>query len=242
MSITIHPPFWQTGWFIGLIFLVLVLGIYLYVKRKIKNIKHKAELEKRIAETKLQALQSQMNPHFVFNAMNSIQNFVIDNQTDDALWYMGEFSKLMRQTLDFSSKTTIRLEEEIDYLKRYIELENLRRKYKIKYSIIIDKAIDTQEILIPPMLIEPLVENIFVHAFDNTTKEGKFDIGFKLIEDKLICTITDNGKGFDKRLKTSKGLKLIEERLRLLENSLPSKLNIEKLEKGTLVQLDITLR
>lgn len=242
LSITIHPPFWQTGWFIGFVFLVLTFGMYLYVKRKIKNIKHKAELEKRIAETKLQALQSQMNPHFVFNAMNSIQNFVIDNQTDDALWYMGEFSKLMRQTLDFSSKTTIRLEEEIDYLKRYIELENLRRKYKIKYSLIIDKAIDTQVILIPPMLIEPLVENIFVHAFDNTTKEGKFEIEFKLIVDRLICTITDNGKGFDKRLKSSKGLKLIEERLRLLENSLPSLLNIEKLEKGTLVQLEISLR
>ena len=242
LSITIHPPFWQTGWFIGFVFVVLTFGMYLYVKRKINNIKHKAELEKRIAEAKLQALQSQMNPHFVFNAMNSIQNFVIDNQTDDALWYMGEFSKLMRQTLDFSSKTTIRLEEEIDYLKRYIELENLRRKYKITYSLTIDKAIDTQEILIPPMLIEPLVENIFVHAFDNTTKEGKFEIEFKLIVDRLICTITDNGKGFDKRLKSSKGLKLIEKRLRLLENSLPSLLNIEKLEKGTLVQLEISLQ
>ncbi len=242
MSITINPPFWQTSWFLGFVFLVVTFVMYMYVKRKIKNIKHKAELEKRIAETKLQALQSQMNPHFVFNAMNSIQNFVIDNQTDDALWYMGEFSKLMRQTLDFSSKTTIRLEEEIDYLKRYIELENLRRKYKVEYILTVEKSIDVQEVQIPPMLIEPLVENIFVHAFDNTTKEGKFDIGFKLIEDKLICTITDNGKGFDKRLKSSKGIKLIEERLRLLENSLPSTLNIEKLEKGTSIQLDISLR
>lgn len=242
MSFTIYPPFWQTGWFIGFLALVLIFTIFIYVKRKIKSIKHKADLEKRIAETKLQALQSQMNPHFVFNAMNSIQNFVIDNQTDDALWYVGEFSKLMRQTLNFSSKTTIRLEEEIDYLKRYIELENLRRKYKIKYSLTIDKAIDTIEILIPPMLIEPLVENIFVHAFDNTTKEGKFEIEFKLIEDKLICTIADNGKGFDNRVKSSKGLKLIQERLQLLENSLPSILSVTKLEKGTLVQLEISLR
>lgn len=242
ISFTIYPPFWQTGWFIGFLALVLIVTIFIYVKRKIKNIKHKADLEKRIAETKLQALQSQMNPHFVFNAMNSIQNFVIDNQTDDALWYMGEFSKLMRQTLNFSSKTTIRLEEEIDYLKRYIELENLRRKYKITYSLTIDKAIDTQEILIPPMLIEPLVENIFVHAFDNTTKEGKFEIEFKLIEDKFICTIADNGKGFDNRVKSSKGLKLIQERLQLLENSLPSTLSVTKLEKGTLVQLEISLR
>ena len=97
-----------------------------YLKQKINKIKNKAKLEKRIAETKLQALQSQMNPHFVFNAMNSIQNFVIDNQTDEALSYIGEFSKLIRQTLNFSSRTTIRLEEEITYLKRYIELENLR--------------------------------------------------------------------------------------------------------------------
>lgn len=111
LNLHINPPFWETGWFISLTILLFGLLFVVYFKRKIIRIRKKAELEKRIAETKLLALQSQMNPHFVFNAMNSIQNFVIDNNTDDALWYIGAFSKLMRQTLNYSSKTTINLKE-----------------------------------------------------------------------------------------------------------------------------------
>jgi LytS/YehU family sensor histidine kinase len=216
--------------------------LILYVKRKINNIRSKAELEKRIAETKLQALQSQMNPHFVFNALNSIQNFVIDNQTDDALWYMGEFSKLMRQTLDFSSKASIRLEEEIDYLHRYIELENLRRKNKVFFTISVDKAIDIHEIKIPPMLLEPLIENVFVHAFDNTIKDCKLEISFYILNDILICKIRDNGKGYEGKGKSSKGLKLIQERLLLMETESKNSLNIQKIDNGTLAQIEISIR
>ncbi|RAR72556.1 sensor histidine kinase [Flavobacterium aciduliphilum] len=242
MRFTIFPPFWQTTWFMGFVTLTLILLLFLYLKRKIKAIKHKAELEKRIAETKLQALQSQMNPHFVFNAMSSIQNFVIDNQTDDALWYMGEFSKLMRQTLDFSSKTTIQLEEEIDYLNRYIELENLRRKHKVSYTLTIDEAIDTHEIQIPPMLLEPLVENVFVHAFDSAMKNCQLDIAFLLESNTLICKVTDNGKGYDGKGKTSKGLNLVQERLQLFQTEPKNSLNIQKLVHGTLVQISISIR
>lgn len=242
LSITIHPPFWQTGWFIGLIFLVLVLGIYLYVKRKIKNIKNKAELEKRIAETKLQALQSQMNPHFVFNAMNSIQNFVIDNKVDDALFYIGEFSKLMRQTLLFSSKKYVYLHEEIDYIKRYIKLENLRKKNKVDVKIEWNDIINIHGVEIPPMLIEPLVENVFIHAFDQTIENPKLHIMFMMIENKLFCTVTDNGKGFKAQNKESKGLKLVEERIQLLSSTNLKKIKFENTTKGTSVKIEIPLR
>ena len=242
LNFIIYPPFWKTGWFIILSLTILIFLIIVYVKRKIKNIRNKAELEKRIAETKLQALQSQMNPHFVFNAMNSIQNFVIDNQTDEALWYISEFSKLMRQTLDFSSKTTIRLEEEIDYLNRYIELENLRRKNKVVSTISVDKAIDTYEIEIPPMLIEPIIENVFIHAFDNSIKNCKLDISFMLENEKLICKVIDNGKGYDAKGKESKGLKLVHQRLELLKSGSENILIIQKLDNGTKVQLEISIR
>lgn len=217
MSITINPPFWQTSWFVGFVVVILLVVVLLYSKRKIKKIKQQAELEKRIAETKLQALQSQMNPHFVFNAMNSIQNFVIDNQTDDALWYMGEFSKLMRQTLDFSSKTAIRLEEEIDYLERYILLENLRRNKQVECMISKQFSVTTNSIEIPPLLIQPIVENVFVHAFDSKSEDPKIEIKFDFKGDVIMCTVTDNGKGFNKDLesKQSKGIKLVNERIRL---------------------------
>lgn len=242
LSITIHPPFWQTGWFIGFVFVVLTFGMYLYVKRKINNIKHKAELEKRIAETKLQALQSQMNPHFVFNAMNSIQNFVIDNKVDDALFYIGEFSKLMRQTLLFSSKKYVYLHEEIDYIKRYIKLENLRKKNKVDVKIEWNDIINIHGVEIPPMLIEPLVENVFIHAFDQTIENPKLHIMFMMIENKLFCTVTDNGKGFKAQNKESKGLKLVEERIQLLSSTNLKKIKFENTTKGTSVKIEIPLR
>lgn len=239
---TIQIPFYKTIWFIGLLVLLSVSLGLLFNHKKIKRIKIKADLEKRLAQTKLQALQSQMNPHFVFNAMNSIQNFVIDNKTDDALWYMGEFSKLMRQTLDFSSKKSISLEEEMDYLKRYIELENIRRKNTVNCTIKLSDSIDSYEIKIPPLLIEPLVENVFVHAFDATFEQPEMNIQFSIQENYLICSVTDNGKGYDSRNKSSKGLKLVKERILLVEPSNKNCLRIKKLKTGTRVLIEIPLR
>ena len=239
---TILTPFYKTIWFIGLLLLIFISLGLLYNHRKIIRIKNKADLEKRLAQTKLQALQSQMNPHFIFNAMNSIQNFVIDNKTDDALWYIGEFSKLMRQTLDFSSKKSISLEEEIDYLKRYIELENLRRKHTVNYDIKLSDSIDSYEIQIPPLLIEPLVENVFVHAFDTTVVQPEMGIEFSIIDNYLICSVTDNGKGYESSNKSSKGLKLVKERILLLEPTNKNCLRIKKLEIGTRILIEIPLR
>lgn len=242
IKINISHPFWETWWFIGLLVLALVLIILFVVKRKINQIKEKSEIEKRIAETKLLALQSQMNPHFVFNAMNSIQNFVIDNNVDDALFYIGEFSKLIRQTLDFSSKKYVYLYEEIEYLNRYIELENLRRKVKVDVKIELDASINSNEIEISPMLIQPIVENVFIHAFDSTIKNPKLQIEFSKKDDKIYCVVTDNGKGFIQSKKTSKGLKLVEERIQLLSNNNSGKIEIQNPSVGTSVKIEIPTR
>jgi LytS/YehU family sensor histidine kinase len=220
---------------------LIIIGL-IYTNRKVKRIKKTALLEKRIAQTRLQALQGQMKPHFVFNAMNSIQNFVIDNKTDDALWYIGEFSKLIRQTLNFSSKKTIKLQHEIDYLKRYIALENLRRKHKVNFEIIIDAIIDCNKTKIAPLLIEPLIENVFVHAFDSTELNPEMKIKFSLADNNLICQIKDNGQGFNPLKPESKGLNLVNERLKILSSDNKSRLTVENLEKGTLVQIKILVR
>ena len=245
LDVKINPPFWKTWWF--LLFIILGISAFVvgYYKVKINKIKlqeeEKTKIQKRIAETKMEALQSQMNPHFIFNAMNSIQNFVIDNNTDDALWYMGEFSKLMRQTLDFSSRQSISLEDEIKYLNRYIELENLRRKIKVKYEIFVEFS-DMYEIKIPPMLIEPLVENIFVHAFDNSIVCPEMKIEFLFIENKFICKVSDNGLGFDPKEKKSKGLALIKERITLLNPDIKNSVVVKKTKKGTIVAIEIPIR
>jgi ligand-binding sensor domain-containing protein len=250
LNIIVKPPFWETWTFIIISAIILALLLFLFYKRKIETIKKqelsKREVVKRIAETKMEALQSQMNPHFIFNAMNSIQNFVIDNKTDDALWYIGEFSKMMRQTLNFSSRKSVRLEEEIEYLHRYVELENLRRNLKVNYQIIISENIDQSEIEIPPMLIQPFVENVFVHAFDSSIEDPTLTIVIHYQDENLSCKISDNGKGIDLHLvssSTSKGIRLTEERINLIESNQLKNVVIESISSGgTCVSLIIPLR
>ncbi|MDB0601765.1 histidine kinase [Tenacibaculum maritimum] len=227
LKVTINPPFWKTWWFISLFLGIVLFSIYLFYKHKINRIKKEQQLKqdiyKRVSETKIEALQSQMNPHFIFNAMNSIQNFIIDNDIDNSLKYMGEFSKLIRKTLHNSSHQYISLAEEISYLKTYIELENLRFQNKIDSKIKFNN-IDVNTTTIPPMLLQPIIENVFKHAFNNNSNNSKLTIDFNQKNDFLICSIIDNGKGFNSKFNIanhqSKGIKLVKERLQLL--NLPS--------------------
>lgn len=249
IDIIIAPPFWKT-WIFYLVTLVLMIVlILLFFKSRINKIKRqeqaKSDISKRIAETKMEALQSQMNPHFIFNAMNSIQNFVIDNKTDDALKYIGEFSKLIRQTLEFSSKQSVMLSDEIAYLERYVDLENLRRNKQVECVISKQISATTNTIEIPPLLIQPIVENVFIHAFDSQSKNPKIKIEFKCKNDLIICSIIDNGKGFikDSDTKQSKGIKLVDERICLLTGADEKMIQIlSNPAGGTIIILTIPLR
>lgn len=246
LSIVITPPFWKTWWFLISCFIfVFVCGYLIYINR-IRIIKKeeraKAEVQKRLAETKMEALQSQMNPHFIFNAMNSIQNYIIDNNTDDALMYMGEFSKIIRQTLNNSSIQKIALSDEIEYLKSYVALENMRFRNHIKFELIVAEELDLFEVEIPPMLIQPFIENVFVHAFDSHSISPKLLLSFKLVKDIICIEIIDNGKGMEFRnlnkLHASKGIDLAKERISLFQpNNLKPILISSELNEGTTVEL-----
>src|SRR5690606_16285962 len=144
------------------------------------------------------------------NAINSIQNFVIDSQTDDALLYLGQFSKLIRQTLENSSKQRITLLEEMHYIESYIEVENMRFKNRIKFDFILEDAVDMFETEVPPMLIQPFIENAFVHAFDSRSIDPKIKLHIQEIANELIVEISDNGKGFslENKNQESKGTAL----------------------------------
>ena len=246
LSLIITPPFWKTNWFIiSCIIGILLIGFFSY-KKRIQFIQAKSEIQKRMAETKMEALQSQMNPHFIFNAMNSIQNFIIKNNVDEALMYMTEFSKLIRQTLDNSSQPKISLEKEIHYLETYIKLENMRFKEAINFKINLPKEIDTYAIEIPPMLLQPFIENVFVHAFDSNSKNPTLELTFVLKDNLLICEIKDNGKGINKerlnKLNTSKGIKLVKERIGLLQHATTESVTIISVpNQGTTIILNIEL-
>lgn len=225
LKIQITPPIWKTWWFLLGNFILICLCIYVIYRNRIQKIKReersKSEVQKRLAETKMEALQSQMNPHFIFNAMNSIQNYIIDNNTDDALMYMGEFSKIIRQTLNNSSAQRIALSNEIEYLQSYIKLENMRFKNQVVFELIIDEELDLFETEISPMLIQPFIENVFVHAFDSRSVNPKLILSFTQSDNYLFCKIIDNGKGMQSqnlnKLHTSKGIDLAKERIALFQ-------------------------
>jgi sensor histidine kinase YesM len=224
--------------------MLLIVGILL-IRKRISQIKSQEQVKKRLAETKLEALQSQMNPHFIFNAMNSIQNYIIDNDTNDALMYLGEFSKLMRQTLNNSSKSRITLADEIDYLESYVRLEKMRYKDSVNFVISIDAEIDINEMYIPPMILQPLIENVFIHAFDSKSLNPTIEVSFTILDDWLICKIRDNGKGFNTDINghASKGIKLIKERLNLIQGSVKNSILINSFPmEGTLVSIKFKLK
>lgn len=250
LNILIQPPFWQTWPFISLVFLAISLITFLLIKKRIDFIQQqertKGEVNKRLAETKMEALQSQMNPHFIFNAMNSIQHYIIDEKVDNALLYMSEFSKLIRQTLNNSSKHKIRLEEELAYIESYISLENMRASNRVTYNLTLSPAIDTFEIEIPPMLIQPFVENVFIHAFDSSIVEPLLQIDLECVKDDLIITITDNGKGIQSTItdfSLSKGIRLTNERIQLFTGTHDKMIQFSSNSPtGTIVRLTIPIR
>lgn len=241
ISFTIATPLWKNPYFIGFSIIILMILFYFYVKNKIKKVRKReqeiASFEKRIVETKMEALQSQMNPHFIFNSLNVIQNHIIDNDVENSLSYVSNFSRLMRKTLEHSSKPFISINEEIEFIRLYIDTQNIRFNHAVDFKYAISKEIDREKKIIPPMLIQPLIENCFIHAFSEEIKDPKITLKIKQSEIALEISITDNGRGINKEFKNtqSKALSLLKERIQLLNKE--NKLIIDNLEKGTEARL-----
>jgi hypothetical protein len=247
LKIHIKTPFWMTWWFVALVILVVFnVLVYLIFKSKRKS-REKAVIQKRIAETKLEALLSQMNPHFTFNAINAIQDYIISNDIDNSLKYTGEFSKLIRKTLENSSKQTITIDEEIEYLRSYITIENMRYDNRIESNFHIGIDVDIYYSKIPTMLLQPFVENVFVHAFNASFPFPKLTISFEMLsKNSLECKIIDNGMSLTatKKMKfhQSKGIQLTKERLSLLQNLNVNPIDIQFTENnGTTVTIRLTV-
>jgi ligand-binding sensor domain-containing protein len=200
---TIDEQWWKKWWVLLVASLILVSGIYFYFLNRINYFKKKneEEIEKvRIREdirnSQLSALKAQMNPHFIFNVLNSIQEIILLNDKRQANSYLGKFADLMRITLDQSSKIAISLEDEIRSLKLYLELEALRFEENFTYEILVADMPYTFNILIPAMLIQPYVENAIKHGLMHLQGEKKLELSFSLFNDNtLLCVIADNGIG-----------------------------------------------
>ena len=232
--------------FIGIIVFLsslLILGIALFYL-KLRNIK--AINQNIITEQRL--LRTQMSPHFIFNALAVLQGIIISKEEEKSISYLSKFSKLLRTTLENSRDDLVELGKELLVIKNYIDLQNIdNNKNPIHYTINIDDTIDEAKTLIPPMLIQPFIENAIEHGFTSIQTDKNLTINIELIDESLKCTITDNGKGFiDKQNnntqnKKSLSTKITKERLGIISKKHNHKSNIEVFNTQKGVTIILTL-
>ncbi|MCW3085728.1 MAG: hypothetical protein JWP12_3094 [Bacteroidetes bacterium] len=260
-AFTIKAPFWKTAWFYILFSLFFITALIFSIRLRIRNIKTKekgkTELNKKIANIELQALRAQMNPHFIFNTMASIQHYISNNDTDAALKYLSKFAKLMRSIIGNSKQQMISIAEELNALNLYLELEIMRFTDKFEYKIEVDPNIDQNYDRIPSMLIQPYVENAIIHGLLPKQGHGKILIHLQKQGDSILCTIEDNGIGRERSNEFKKnrvqqhksvGMSITQERLDILNSSLNQNLNAQILDlyengepAGTKVQIMIPM-
>ena len=199
LSIHIAKPFQATYWFRGGVIALIALLVYLYHRQKLNRIKKEEKLKtnfnKQLAEMELNHLRSQMNPHFMFNSLNSIKLFILKNEKEKAAEYLSSFSQLIRDILNYSKLNYISLWDEIKTLKTYIELERMRFRKGFDFDIELDPGIDLVQTMVPPMILQPFVENAIWHGLMHKENDRKLEIIFTLEGTELLCQIIDNGIG-----------------------------------------------
>ncbi len=230
----IKPPFWLTWWFLSLIFIALSALLYILLKRRINAIKEQARIKQKLVETEMMALRAQMNPHFIFNCISSIDNFILDNDKENASAWLNKFAKLIRSVLDNSRNEVIPFWKDWETLRLYLELEQLRCDDKFTFTMTADPELLEGHYRIPPLIAQPFIENAIHHGLlPRLDKNGKLTIVAFLTDNQLHFSIEDNGIGRKKaqELKAinrldhnSYGLKMGRDRIDLfnayLENAL----------------------
>ncbi|MGE7773509.1 histidine kinase [Chitinophaga sp. NPDC101104] len=208
-----------------------------------RKLQMEAEYSKKFAEIELKAIRAQINPHFIFNCLNSIQLFVMQRDYEHAQKYLSDFSYLIRKTLDFSRRNFISLADEITYLNTYLGLEKMRFEQKMSYEILMDPTLNTAELEVPAMLLQPYVENAVKHGMNNEEHTtGRLTIRFTMIaHDMLECLVEDNGIGIERsrQLRTlpghhqSSGMEISFNRAELLNKMYNTGIQIEIIDKST---------
>ncbi len=251
LNITIAPPFWQRWWFFALCALAIAGLVSAVFAWRIRSLRRKSELEKRMIASQLSTLKAQMNPHFMFNALNSIQDLVLQQDTANAQLYLGKFSELTRVVLEASGAEFISLQKEVEMLSLYLDLEKLRFGDELNYKIEESDAIDKDDVQLPSMIVQPFVENALKHGLLHKQGSKQLNVLFEQNMQALVCVIEDNGIGrkasaeINARKKKYKSFATdaTTERLRLLREyyNLKIDLQIIDLPQGTRVVLSIPL-
>jgi two-component sensor histidine kinase len=262
LAFTIQPAWWQQTWIkilSGFLLACMLWGLYKWrvyrLKKKANQKLQQLKIENELTQLEHTALRLQMNPHFLFNAMNSIQSVIGNDQNESARYYLAKFSKLMRQILNNSRKAEISLEEEIETLENYLLVEQFTNSIPFDYKINIHESVDVDFIQIPPMILQPFVENALKHGLRYLQdKKGLIQLTFTLSNQVLSCVIEDNGVGIEESSKRkaeslepkhpSVAIEVTRKRLQLLhpKNSIYLEEIKEQQEiKGTKVTIQIHL-
>ena len=229
ISIIITPPWWQTWWFWMIAGILLVFSIYAIVKIRVNVVRKaertKARHDKELFELEAKALRSQMNPHFIFNCMNSIKSLIQKDEKNKAETYLITFSKLIRTIFQNSDKREITLFDEIETCCLYTQLESLRFGNKLHYSFDVDETIDLKSIMVPALILQPFIENAIWHGIMPKENGGELRVNVFRKENKIFCVIEDDGIGREVSMKNkfadaeithqSKGVSLTQSRLEL---------------------------
>ncbi len=264
IKIRIRPPFYASWWFISFCVLVLASMLFYWNRYRVSQARKeeqlKAGFQQQIAETEMKALRAQMNPHFIFNSLNSIQKYILKNEHFEASQYLTKFSRLIRLILDHSDQNSITLSSELDLLKLYVEMESLRFDNKFDYKILVDEHLNIETGEIPSMLIQPYVENAIWHGLLHKEEKGILTIHFSKKENnRLHVMIEDNGIGRERAVqlrskqilkKKSYGMQITENRIAVINRTHNINASCEIIDlkdaagnaAGTRVVLDIPLK
>lgn len=226
LPIIMEPPLWKTLWF-RLLVIATVAGVALtFLLVAVRNARRKAAFNKELANMELISLRAQMNPHFIFNSLNSIRHQIITKKNDEAEKYLVKFSRLVRWILENSDAHYILLRDEINALRLYLELESKRFDDKFEYHLNIDPEIEPAKLKVPAIIVQPFVENAIWHGLMQKRKPGIVRVDFAMSETNLIIRITDDGIGRDKarelksktgQNRNSMGVKITASRLAAIE-------------------------
>ncbi|TNE81119.1 MAG: hypothetical protein EP332_05335 [Bacteroidetes bacterium] len=256
-SFKIRRPFWMSGWFYFLLFLAAVSLLYLIFRWRV-NVNYRKNHEKllinrQLSESRYLAFQARMNPHFIFNSLNSIQYFITQNDKKSSLTYLSKFARLLRQILDNSKALKIPLKEEVEILNSYVEMESMRFDNHFSYEFDIDPVLDQNNLEIPGMILQPFVENAIVHGLlHQNSGEGKLLVQMRQDGNFVECIVEDNGVGREKSAEInskrkanhkSYGMEIASNRLMLLaeDHDLGELIKIEDLHEPSGTRVTIKL-
>ncbi|HUB59740.1 MAG TPA: histidine kinase [Puia sp.] len=224
ITLAVYPPFWKSKWFVTLVALSLLALTTLAYRYRLKRVREKLNLDKQVAEYEMKALHAQMNPHFIFNALNSIREMILRDDNRNASRYLSRFARLIRLNLEHSQQTFISLQQNIEYLESYLEMEKLRFP-DFSFRIEVSRDLDLNEVRLAPMLIQPLVENAIWHGLLPKDTDKWVFIRFFHDRGHLVCEIEDNGIGIRQSIRDkstghqthrSVGISNIQERIAVL--------------------------